>query len=378
MSTTASITDRTLELEHVARHFGKVRALDDLSLDIPAGSFVTLLGPSGCGKSTTLNIVAGLDRPDAGSVRLGGVDITTVPPNERRMAMVFQNYALYPHMNAADNIGFSLKLARRPRSEIESRVRTVASMLDIEHLLARKPGQLSGGQQQRVALGRALVKQPLVFLLDEPFSNLDAALRARMRTEVKHLHLALGTTSVFVTHDQEEAMTLSDFIAVMRDGRLVQFGTQSEIYRRPRDTYVATFVGKPRMSLIEGELRADGSSGSETLRLEEDGLAIPLGSAAALGLGAAGARRLVVGVRAEDVRVHLDEEPTVPGAFPATVALLEPVGSDTFVELTVGSATLVARVAPDLPLRIGQPVHAELAPGRVHLFESDGGLRVTP
>ncbi|CAN5800835.1 sn-glycerol-3-phosphate ABC transporter ATP-binding protein UgpC [soil metagenome] len=361
-----------LSLEGIARHFGRVKALDELTLHIPAGSFVTLLGPSGCGKSTTLNIVAGLDRPDAGVVRLGDQDINLLPPNERRMAMVFQNYALYPHMTAYHNIGFSLKLLRRPRSEVDARVRAVAAMLDIEHLLDRKPGQLSGGQQQRVALGRALVKQPLVFLLDEPFSNLDAALRARMRTEVKHLHLALGTTSVFVTHDQEEAMTLSDHIAVMRDGKLVQFGSQDEIYRRPRDTYVATFVGKPRMSLVPGELVAEG----DQVALVGDGLRIPLGTPAALGLPGALPVRVQLGVRAEDVRLHVGEAEPPEAAVPATIALLEPIGSDTFVELAIGSALIVARVAPDLPLRIGQEVHAVLAPGRVHLFEMEGGSRL--
>jgi multiple sugar transport system ATP-binding protein len=363
-----------LELEGVERHFGKVRALDSLTLTIPAGSFVTLLGPSGCGKSTTLNIVAGLDRPDAGVVRLGGRDITTTPPNERRMAMVFQNYALYPHMTAFDNIGFSLRLARRPRAEVEERVRAVAAMLDIEHLLARKPGQLSGGQQQRVALGRALVKQPLVFLLDEPFSNLDAALRARMRTEVKHLHMALGTTSVFVTHDQEEAMTLSDHIAVMRDGRLVQFGSQADIYGRPRDTYVATFVGKPRMSLVEGDLEADGAD----LALVARDARVPLGPAAALGLPDGSPRRVLLGVRAEDVRLHVGEEEPPATSVPARVELLEPVGSDTFVELGVGKASIVARVAPDLPLRIGQDVRAALTPARVHLFDAQSGARLGP
>jgi ABC-type sugar transport system ATPase subunit len=368
----AAAGEGELALEGVARHFGKVRALDELSLTIPAGTFVTLLGPSGCGKSTTLNIVAGLDRPDAGTVRLGGRDITTTPPNERRMAMVFQNYALYPHMNAFDNIGFSLKLSRRPRSEIEARVRAVADMLDIGHLLSRKPGQLSGGQQQRVALGRALVKQPLVFLLDEPFSNLDAALRARMRTEVKHLHMALGTTSVFVTHDQEEAMTLSDHIAVMRDGKLVQFGSQQEIYRRPRDTYVATFVGKPRMSLIEGELTSDKGG----VALVADGLRLPLGASARIGRAGGPAGRVVVGMRAEDVRLLAGDEASADGAIEATVELLEPVGSDTFVELGVGGASIVARVAPDLALRIGQPVSVVLPPDRMHLFEAESGLRI--
>ena len=223
----------SLSLRNLSRHYGKVRAVDDLSLEVPDGAFVTLLGPSGCGKSTTLNLVAGLDEPNAGTILLGDRDVTRVPPNERRMAMVFQNYALYPNMTVFENIGFSMKLRRRPAAEITARVTEVAEMLDIAHLLHRKPSELSGGQQQRVALGRALVKQPLVFLLDEPFSNLDAALRARMRTEVKHLHLALGTTSVFVTHDQEEAMTLSDLICVMREGKIVQSGSPTDIYTKP-------------------------------------------------------------------------------------------------------------------------------------------------
>ena len=250
----------SLSLRGLTRHYGPVRAVDDLDLEVPEGAFVTLLGPSGCGKSTTLNLIAGLDEPTAGTIMLGDRDVTRVPPNERRMAMVFQNYALYPNMTVFENIGFSLKLRHRPAAEITERVTAVAEMLDIGHLLQRKPAELSGGQQQRVALGRALVKQPLVFLLDEPFSNLDASLRARMRTEVKHLHLALGTTSVFVTHDQEEAMTLSDLICVMRDGKIIQSGSQSEIYTKPRNMYVAEFVGKPRMSLVEGSLEhgADG------------------------------------------------------------------------------------------------------------------------
>ena len=293
------MADIALRLEHVSRFFGDVKAVDDLSLDVPSGAFVTLLGPSGCGKSTTLNMIAGLDRLDDGRILLGDQDITDTPPNERRMAMVFQNYALYPHMTAWDNIAFGLKLQHRPKAEIKTRIAAVAEALDISHLLKRKPGQLSGGQQQRVALGRALVKEPLVFLLDEPFSNLDAGLRSRMRTEVKHLHLTLGTTSVFVTHDQEEAMTLSDLIAVMRDGKVVQLGTTREIYRKPRDLYVATFVGKPKMSLVDGALeRTNGSVSfvSPDLRVE-------LGSAAALGLADGSWEHVALGVRAEDVQI---------------------------------------------------------------------------
>ena len=367
------MADIALRLENVSRHYGKVRAVDDLSLEIPSGTFVTLLGPSGCGKSTTLAMIAGLDRLDGGRIYLGDQDITDVPPNERRMAMVFQNYALYPHMTAYDNIAFGLKLQHRPKAEIEARVKAVAETLDIAHLLKRKPGQLSGGQQQRVALGRALVKEPIVFLLDEPFSNLDAGLRTRMRTEVKHLHLRLGTTSVFVTHDQEEAMSLSDFIAVMRDGKIVQFGPTREIYRTPRDLYVATFVGKPKMSLVDGRVeRGDG-----TARFLADGLAIELGAPAAIGLRDGEFGTVAMGVRAEDVKVHLNGGTPDPGrSFNASVQLLEPIGSDTFVELAAGESTIVARVPPDAGLQIGQNVRAELLPGRIHLFEREHGERI--
>jgi multiple sugar transport system ATP-binding protein len=289
------------------------------------------------------------------------------------MAMVFQNYALYPHLNAFDNIAFGLKLQHRPAAEIKSRVNAVAEALDITHLLKRKPGQMSGGQQQRVALGRALVKEPLVFLLDEPFSNLDAGLRSRMRTEVKHLHLTLGTTSVFVTHDQEEAMTLSDLIAVMRDGKVVQLGTTREIYRNPRDLYVATFVGKPKMSLVDGLLER---SNGELTFVSAD-LRIALGSPAALGLRDGEWRNVALGIRAEDVTVrHSGSGESPVGTFGATVQLLEPIGSDTFVELASGDATVVARVAPDFHLEIGQSVQATLAPGRVHLFDREGGQRI--
>ena len=330
----------TLRLEHVSRHFGKVRAVDDLSLEVPQHTFVTLLGPSGCGKSTTLSVIAGLDQLDAGKVFLGDRDITNEPPNERRMAMVFQNYALYPHMTAFDNIAFGLKLQRRPKPEIRQRVTAIAETLDIAHLMKRKPGQLSGGQQQRVALGRALVKEPVVFLLDEPFSNLDAGLRARMRSELKRLHLRLETTSVFVTHDQEEAMTLSDLIAVMRDGQVVQYASPREIYRKPQDLYVATFVGKPSMSLVAGALEHREGS----LDLVARDLRIRLGPAAEILARDGTWHDVTAGFRAEDVRLVGETRPDQ--LFRGVVQLVEPIGSDTFVEVEVGESTIVARVPP--------------------------------
>jgi multiple sugar transport system ATP-binding protein len=367
-----STNSASVRLDGVARRYGAVQALDRLSLDLPVGKFVTLLGPSGCGKTTTLSLIAGLDQPDEGSIYLGDRDITHVPPNERGMAIVFQNYALYPHMSVFGNLAFSLKLQRRGKSEIQRRVFEVAEVLSIEHLLKRRPGQLSGGQQQRVAIGRALVKEPSVYLLDEPFSNLDAALRARMRTEIKRLHLSLGTTTIFVTHDQEEAMTLSDFVAVMNEGKLVQYGTQNEVYFRPKNTYVATFLGKPRMSLIEGALERH-ESGVDFIAPD---LHLTLGTAAQLGLREGTWNRVLAGVRAEDLSiVPSASEPSM--TFKAQVQLLEPVGSDTFVELLAGGNTVVARVAPDLPLSVGDNVLAQVRVGRVHLFDADTTERIT-
>jgi multiple sugar transport system ATP-binding protein len=361
----------SVRLENVSRRYGKLTVLDDLSIELPGGKFITLLGPSGCGKTTTLSLIAGLDAPDGGSIFLGDEDITKVPPNERGMAIVFQNYALYPHMTVFGNMAFSLKLLHMPKAAIKQRVTEVARTLSIDHLLARKPGQLSGGQQQRVALGRAMVKEPRVFLLDEPFSNLDASLRSRMRTEVKRLHLSLGTTTIFVTHDQEEAMTLSDLIAVMSEGKVVQYGAQQDIYSRPANTYVATFIGKPRMSLVPGRLErhADG------VEFIAPDMRLNLGTAAQIGLRDGDWPDVLAGFRAEHV--------TLAGAgsgsalsFKAQVELLEPTGSDTFVELAAGGTVVVARIAPELPVAMGDQVVAEVKPGTVHLFDAVSTERI--
>jgi multiple sugar transport system ATP-binding protein len=363
----------TLRLVDVSRHYGKVRAVDRLSLDVPPRSFVTLLGPSGCGKSTTLSLLAGLEKSDGGRIYLGDRDITDEPPNERRMAMVFQNYALYPHMTAYGNIAFGLKLARRPKEEVRARVQAIAEMLDIVHLLGRKPGQLSGGQQQRVALGRALVKEPVVFLLDEPFSNLDAGLRSRMRSEVKRLHIRLGTTSVFVTHDQEEAMSISDLIAVMRDGTVVQYGPPREIYNRPRNIYVASFVGKPGMSLVDGRLEDRGGD----VHFVAAGLELRLGAVREVLTPGATPRDVTAGIRAEDASLELaGGEATDDAALNGVVQLVEPVGSDTFVEVEVAGHVIVVRVPPDLDPELGETVRLRITPQQVHLFERPGGDRI--
>jgi multiple sugar transport system ATP-binding protein len=358
-----------VRLEGVSKRYGDVLAVDDLSLDIPGGAFVTLLGPSGCGKSTTLSLIAGLERADTGRILLGDRDVTATPPNERGIAFVFQNYALYPHMDTFDNIAFNLRLRREQPSRIRERVAAVADLLGIGALLDRMPAELSGGQQQRVALGRALVRQPVAFLLDEPFSNLDAILRARMRTEIKRLHLHLGSTSIFVTHDQEEALVLSDLIAVMRDGKVMQYASQSEIYNRPANTYVATFVGKPPMSLVDATLQWEDG----TATVVGAGLRCDLGSPD-LHPGFDGPGPVTLGLRAENVQVLRGAEADAHGE--GEVALLESVGSDMFVELTCGGQRIVARTRPDHALAIGDVVGVRVDPAAVHLFARESGERI--
>jgi ABC-type sugar transport system ATPase subunit len=361
-----------VELRGVAKSFGTVQAVRDVSLDIPDGAFVTLLGPSGCGKTTTLNMIAGLEKVSRGAIYLDGQAITGWAPHERGMAMVFQNYALYPHMNVFGNIAFALRLARRPKDEIERRVRRVAAALELEALLERRIAQLSGGQQQRVALARAMVKQPKVFLFDEPLSNLDAALRTRMRVEIKRLHQQLKTTSIFVTHDQEEAMILSDYIAVMRDGQLVQYGPAEEVYRRPQHYYVATFIGKPRMGTIEGHLRATPqgmtfTAGDLRLAWERE----PGGPAPEEQLDTPA----ILGIRAEDVRLGAAGT-QAPSAFDGQVELLEPLGSDTFVEVGRGRLSLTARIEPDRRLTPGEAVSVELPRRKLHFFHAESHVRL--
>lgn len=360
-----------VELRGLAKSFGPVQAVKEVSLDIPDHAFVTLLGPSGCGKTTTLNLIAGLEKATRGDILLDGQRITDWAPHERGMAMVFQNYALYPHMNVYGNIAFALKLLKRPKAEIEERVRRVARVLELEALLERRISQLSGGQQQRVALGRAMVKEPKVFLFDEPLSNLDAALRTRMRIEIKKLHQQLKTTSIFVTHDQEEAMMLSDYIAVMRDGEVVQYGPADEIYRRPQHYYVATFIGKPRMGIMQGFIRSTGG----TLTFTAEGLQLqwPQRPGAA---PLAGEQAVLLGIRAEDVRLSQAESAQASDSFGGQVALLEPLGSDTFVEVSRNGLALTARVEPDRRLSVGEAVTLQLPREKLHFFDAKTQARL--
>jgi ABC-type sugar transport system ATPase subunit len=353
----------TLELRDITKRFAGVDACAGVNLLVADGEFVTLLGPSGCGKSTTLNIVAGLETATAGDILMDGVRVNERTPFERDVAMVFQQYALYPHMSVADNIGFSLRLQKRPKAEIRERVGEVARLLELEPFLDRLPRQLSGGQQQRVALGRAVIRQPKVFLFDEPFSNLDAALRLRMREEIQLLHRRLGATSVFVTHDQEEAMAISDRIAVMRDGRVQQVGTPQEVYCRPATLAVARFIGSPPMALLEGRV-ADGDDGP-AYRVGAASFPLPSRIAAAL----AAHPDATLGIRAEHVRLG-------EVGVPARVAVAQPLGPVTHVSAGWDGGALTASVPGMAAPRPGDPVHLALDPAGLLFFERGAGVRI--
>ena len=355
-------------LEQVRKVYpeGSHVAVAGATFDIADGERIVLVGPSGCGKSTLLRMIAGLESITSGTLRIGERVVNEVAPKERDIAMVFQSYALYPHMTVAENMAFALQLRKLPRSEIEARVREAAGMLELGALLERKPAQLSGGQRQRVALGRALVRQPQVFLLDEPLSNLDAKLRAGMRAEIARIHARTGTTMIYVTHDQVEAMTLGQRIVVMRDGVVQQIDTPMALYRNPANLFVATFLGSPAMNVLQGSLRvADG------LHLVLDnGASLPLSHAfvsdAWLG------QRVAVGVRPE----HLLPAGIGKPAFEAQVELIEPVGNEVFVNLVYAGQTLVARMPPQRLPEPGETLRVTVEGATPHLFDPDTGLRL--
>ncbi len=358
----------TVTLEHIAKRFPGHHAVRDLSLEIRDREFLTLVGPSGCGKTTTLRMVAGLERPSAGEVLFDGRRVTGLPANRRDIAMVFQSYALYPHMTVYDNIAFPLRMMGVPRSTIEARVREAARMLDLEALVGRKPRELSGGQRQRVALGRAVVRKASVLLLDEPLSNLDAKLRVLMRAEIKRLHLEIEQTMVYVTHDQAEALTMSDRIAVMNEGVLQQLGTPDEVYHHPANLFVAGFLGSPPMNLLEGMLAVH--DGGLSLEAGDTRLALPTDLGATLGEAP---REVTLGIRPEAVR--LTAEPTTD-ALRGEVYVSEPLGSDQFVTVRVGEWLLKARTDPDFRVAAGQPVGVSLLPHRLHVFATATGQRI--
>jgi multiple sugar transport system ATP-binding protein len=343
-------------------------AVDDVDLSIADGQRIVLVGPSGSGKSTLLRLIAGLEAASSGRVRIGDRDVTGVPPEHRDLAMVFQSYALYPHMTVRENLGFGLRMRRVPGDEIVRRVQSVAGTLGLEALLDRRPAALSGGQRQRVALGRAIVREPQAFLFDEPLSNLDPRLRGDARAELIGLHQRLGATIVYVTHDQEEAMTIGQRIAVMRDGRIVQVAAPMELYERPVDTFVAGFIGSPPMNLIAGRLETiDGTPAF----VSAGSFAVALAPGAAVGPHAPGTP-VTLGVRPQDVEIG--DRPDDAGGIRMRIEVVEPLGHSTIVHAAAEAFRLVAVVPADARPTPGDIVTVALRPDRLHLFDSGSGL----
>lgn len=350
-------------LEELTKYFGNVGAVVDMNLKIQDSEFLTLLGPSGCGKTTTMRLIAGLETPTKGKIYIGGTLVNDLPPKDRDVAMVFQSYALYPHMTVRQNLEFPLKMRKYPRQEIERRVKQAAELLRISELLDRKPKQLSGGQQQRVALGRAIVREPKVFLMDEPLSNLDAKLRVYMRAELKALQKKLGVTTIYVTHDQVEAMTMSDRIALMNAGRLQQLGTPDDIYYRPSNLFVAGFVGSPPMnffkcSYVEKDGKAYLDAGAFKLDVTEFKDI----------LSQAPSSEMTLGVRPEDIKLH--ESKVSDDAIEGEVFVVEPLGSELIVNLQVGQYIIKIRAPPGVPPTVGSKLWMVFDKQKMHVFDN--------
>jgi multiple sugar transport system ATP-binding protein len=352
----------SLHIAGIRKVFGKgdkaVEILKKIEIDVAPGEFLILVGPSGCGKSTLLNIIAGLEEPTEGELRINGKDVIGVAPAQRDIAMVFQSYALYPTMSVAENIGFALEMRKVPKDVRTKRIQEVASMLQIEHLLDRRPAQLSGGQRQRVAMGRALARDPQLFLFDEPLSNLDAKLRVEMRAEIKRLHHLSGITSVYVTHDQIEAMTLGSRIAVMKDGILQQIGTPDDIYRRPANVYVAGFIGSPNMNFIPGKIEQAGENGKFVF------------AGGSLDLICPDAKDVTLGQRPEHIHINPD------APWRGEVVLVEPTGADTYVVVKTAVGLMTVRVAPNSTMKVGEQTGLSVSSKHNNWFDAKTSVRI--
>nr|WP_298101104.1 sn-glycerol-3-phosphate ABC transporter ATP-binding protein UgpC [uncultured Shinella sp.] len=344
----------------VRKSFGAFPVIRGVNIEIEDGEFVILVGPSGCGKSTLLRMLAGLENITAGEIRIGDRVVNALAPKERDIAMVFQNYALYPHMKVADNMGFSLMLAGTDKTEIDRRVNAAADILGLYNLLDRFPRQLSGGQRQRVAMGRAIVRDPQVFLFDEPLSNLDAKLRVAMRAEIKELHQRLKTTTVYVTHDQIEAMTMADKIVVMHDGIVEQVGTPLDLYDNPANLFVAGFIGSPAMNMIKGRLSPENANAF----VATDGTVLPVARPPAQAKG----RDLVYGLRPEYITLD-------PDGLPAEIAVIEPTGYETHMIVKLGGADVICVFRERIDVRPGETIRVSIDAGHVHLFDVETGKR---
>ena len=364
----------SIRFDQVSKYYGDVAALVEFSLDVDDGEFMVLLGPSGCGKTTALRILAGLEELDAGELYIGGRDVADLPSRDRDIAMVFQNYALYPHMSVYDNIAFGLRMRKIGRRDIDSAVREATELLGIGSLLKRKPGQLSGGQRQRVALGRAIVRRPKAFLMDEPLSNLDAKLRSQTRLELIRLHRRLQTTVLYVTHDQVEGMTMGRRIAVMDRGRLQQVGSPDDIYARPANMFVAEFIGSPSMSMFHGAVR---EAGQEALSVDVPAMPFVLHGAQAARVRAHGAAELAIGVRPEHIeRADGYGERPAASAFSAQVDVVESLGNEVHATLLIEGRSIVARLAADNPPRSGETARFVITPEHLLLFDPATGRRI--
>ncbi|WAH53350.1 sn-glycerol-3-phosphate ABC transporter ATP-binding protein UgpC [Pseudescherichia vulneris] len=350
----------TLTLQNIVKNFNGQTIIPGLDLAIHHGEFIALVGPSGCGKSTLLRMIAGLESIDGGELILDGEAINDLSPQARNMAMVFQNYALYPHMTVAENLGFSLKMQSVAKDEIARQVRQAAETLGLTPLLARRPAQLSGGQRQRVAMGRAILRHPRAFLFDEPLSNLDAKLRVELRTEIKALHQRLNTTMIYVTHDQIEAMTMADRIVVLRDGRIEQVGTPLELYDRPANAFVASFIGSPSMNLFTGRVEQPG------IVLTDDGVALPVAQTPGLNVG----QRVLYGVRPQ--HFTLATEPSIK----AQVNVVEPTGSETQIMLNIGQHRVTTLFHQRVAAQPGETLNVLPDARHAHLFDADSGVRL--
>ncbi len=357
----------TVTFDHVTKKYGEVTAVADLNLEIQDGEFMVLVGPSGCGKTTSLRMIAGLEEITTGTLKIGEKVVNDIAPKDRDIAMVFQSYALYPHMSVRDNLAFGLKLRKVPKSEIERRVKEAAETIQLSNLLDRKPKELSGGQRQRVALGRAIVREPAVFLMDEPLSNLDAKLRVQTRAEIARLHQRLGTTMVYVTHDQIEAMTMGTRIAVMNDGLLQQVGTPQSLYDKPINKFVAGFIGSPSMNFADVTVSGAGDGAT----LTGDGLSFSLPARLREAVGPTSGRKLVAGFRPE----HLDVGEMGSDAFgiQAKADVVEYLGNEELLHLSLGGKDVVAVVGAEHRIRPGDVVNLRLPLDKLHLFDADSG-----
>jgi multiple sugar transport system ATP-binding protein len=353
-----------VELVDVVKRFGDMEVVHGINLQIEENEFIVLVGPSGCGKSTTLRMIAGLESISAGEIRIGDRVINDVPPKDRNIAMVFQNYALYPHMTVFENMAFSLKMQKRPKREIEHKVRETSNILGLGEMLQRKPASLSGGQRQRVAMGRAIVRRPDVFLFDEPLSNLDAQLRTQMRMELKKLHLQLQTTTIYVTHDQIEAMTLADRIVILKDGYIQQVGSPVEVYENPVNIFVAKFIGNPPMNIFSGQVRQH--NGGFILKIKDLALPLPAPKAGALQEGA----EIMVGLRPDALKaadsLHLIPE---PWRFEGEVVIAETLGGHSLLEVLIGENAFIADLEGRILPRPGAKMYFGLDLTRLHLFD---------